>query len=78
MAGIRYYLQPCVLQRGCHFFGLVRRYYRVVGASDYERWLASALLGVTFPFLIFYAEFYKMWPLVGQPKPAAKAGSAAA
>jgi hypothetical protein len=33
--------------------------------SDFERWLASALLGVTFPLLIFYAEFFKMWPLVG-------------
>lgn len=33
--------------------------------NDFERWLASALLGVTFPFLIFYAEFFKMWPLVG-------------
>jgi len=31
--------------------------------NDYERWLASALLAVTFPFLIFYAEFFKMWPL---------------
>ena len=31
--------------------------------NDFERWLASALLGVTFPFLIFYAEFFKMWPL---------------
>ncbi|PWU12123.1 MAG: hypothetical protein C5B51_01200 [Terriglobia bacterium] len=31
---------------------------------DYEIWLASALLGVTFPFLIFYAEFFKMWPLL--------------
>jgi len=30
---------------------------------DYEIWLASALLAVTFPFLIFYAEFFKMWPL---------------
>lgn len=35
------------------------------GAPAYESevWLASALLGVTFPFLIFYAEFFKMWPL---------------
>jgi hypothetical protein len=32
-------------------------------AYDFEIWLASALLGVTFPFLIFYAEFFKMWPL---------------
>jgi hypothetical protein len=31
--------------------------------NDFERWLASALLGITFPFLIFYAEFFKMWPL---------------
>jgi hypothetical protein len=30
---------------------------------DYEIWLASALLAVTFPFLIFFAEFFKMWPL---------------
>jgi len=36
--------------------------------NDYERWLASALLGVTFPFLIFYAEFFKMWPLMGGQK----------
>jgi hypothetical protein len=32
-------------------------------AYDFEIWLASALLAVTFPFLIFYAEFFKMWPL---------------
>ena len=31
--------------------------------NDFERWLASALLGVTFPFLIFYAEFFEYWPL---------------
>ena len=30
---------------------------------DFEIWLASALLAVTFPFLIFYAEFFRMWPL---------------
>jgi hypothetical protein len=36
--------------------------------DDFERWLASALLGVTFPFLIFYAEFFKMWPLMKAPK----------
>jgi hypothetical protein len=32
-------------------------------AYEYEIWLASALLGVTFPFLIFLAECFKMWPL---------------
>jgi hypothetical protein len=30
---------------------------------DFETWLASALLAVTFPLMIFYAEFLKMWPL---------------
>jgi len=41
--------------------------------NDYERWLASALLGVTFPFLIFYAEFFRMWPLMAQEKKVGKA-----
>jgi len=30
---------------------------------DMEIWLASALLAVTFPLLIFFAEFFKFWPL---------------
>ncbi len=30
---------------------------------EFEIWLASALLSVTFPFLVFCAEFFKMWPL---------------
>jgi len=30
---------------------------------DFELWIASALLGVTFPLLIFYVEFFKLWPL---------------
>jgi len=32
-------------------------------AYDQEIWLASALLSVTFPFLIFHAEYFKLWPL---------------
>ena len=32
-------------------------------ANDFEIWVASALLGVTFPFLIFYAEFFQFWQL---------------
>ena len=28
-----------------------------------ELWLASALLSVTFPFLVFGSDFFKMWPL---------------
>jgi len=32
-------------------------------AYDFEVWLASSLLSVTFPFLIFAAEFFKLWPL---------------
>jgi hypothetical protein len=30
---------------------------------DFQIWLASALLSVTFPFLIFYAECFRFWPL---------------
>jgi hypothetical protein len=30
---------------------------------DFEIWLASALLSVTFPLLIFYAEFFQFWPM---------------
>jgi hypothetical protein len=30
---------------------------------DFEIWLASALLAVTFPFLIFFVDFLEMWPL---------------
>jgi hypothetical protein len=30
---------------------------------DFEIWLASALLSITFPFLVFFAEFFKLWPL---------------
>jgi hypothetical protein len=30
---------------------------------DLEIWTASALLAVTFPFLIFFADFFKFWPL---------------
>ncbi len=44
--------------------------------NDFERWLASALLGVTFPFLIFYAEFFEFWPLK-KAEPAAAHGTAA-
>jgi hypothetical protein len=33
-------------------------------AYDFEIWLASALLSVTFPLLIFHAEFFRFWPLV--------------
>lgn len=36
---------------------------------DWEIWLASALLSVTFPFLIFYAEFFKYWPLAKPASP---------
>lgn len=32
-------------------------------AYDFEIWLANALLSVTFPFLIFIAAYFAMWPL---------------
>jgi hypothetical protein len=37
---------------------------------DFEIWLASALLSVTFPLLIFYAEFFQFWPLQSAGGPA--------
>jgi len=39
-------------------------------AYTFEIWLASALLAVTFPFLIFFAELFQFWPL-GHPARAA-------
>jgi hypothetical protein len=42
---------------------------------DFEIWLASALLAVTFPFLILYAEFFKMWPLHKEAEDATAAPS---
>jgi len=29
----------------------------------FEIWLASALLAVTFPFLVIFAELFQFWPL---------------
>jgi len=37
---------------------------------DFEIWLATALLSVTFPLLIFYAEFFQFWPLQHASRPA--------
>lgn len=31
----------------------------------FEIWMASALLGITFPLLIVAADFFKLWPLKG-------------
>ncbi len=45
---------------------------------DFEIWLATALLSVTFPFLIFFAEFFGMWPLqkkAAEPNAAPSANS---
>jgi len=36
---------------------------------DFEIWLASALLSVTFPFLMYCAEFFKYWPLAKSAAP---------
>ena len=54
--------------------GLAMSYSRLAGvvtgalgsgppAYESELWLASALLSVTFPFLIYHAEFLGFWPL---------------
>jgi hypothetical protein len=38
-------------------------------AYDYEIWLANALLGITFPLLVFHAVFFSFWPLGGRARP---------
>jgi hypothetical protein len=43
---------------------------------DFEIWLASALLSVTFPFLMFYAAFFGYWPLAKSDAPKASAAAA--
>ena len=43
-------------------------------ANAFEIWLASALLGVTFPFLIFYAELLQFWQLHNPDSEIAVAG----
>ena len=47
-------------------------------AYDFEIWLASSLLSVTFPFLIFYAEFFQYWPLATSQRPEAARSTQAA
>jgi hypothetical protein len=39
---------------------------------DREVWLANALLGVTFPFLIYHAAFFGYWPLARSVDPGGK------
>jgi len=39
---------------------------------DFEVWLASALLAVTFPFMAYYTDFFQMWPLKKEPAVDAK------
>ena len=38
-------------------------------AYDFEIWIASACLSTTFPFLIFFAEFFQFWPLQAKTTP---------
>jgi len=47
-------------------------------AYEQEIWLASALLSVTFPFLVMYADFFKFWPLVRAETPAMSQAAAEA
>jgi hypothetical protein len=41
------------------------------GDLDQHLWLASALLGVTFPFLAMYNDFFQLWPLAPKARSAA-------
>jgi len=55
------------------FYGIVS-YFMVGpltgGGPEYQLdlWLASAMLAVTFPLLIIYAEFFRFWPFIGTEK----------
>ena len=33
---------------------------------DLELWLASAMLAITFPFMVVFADFFDFWPLARQ------------
>ncbi len=48
-----------------HTFPGYHSIFRTHGPPTYdlEIGLASALMAVTFPFLIFLPEFFKFWPL---------------
>jgi len=35
---------------------------------DFDLWLATAMLSITFPLLIIFADFFNFWPLAKQPK----------
>lgn len=35
---------------------------------DLDLWLASAMLSITFPLLIIFADFFKFWPLSQEPE----------
>jgi hypothetical protein len=39
------------------------------GELDQHLWLASALLGVTFPFLAMYNDLFQLWPLAPKTRP---------
>ena len=41
------------------------------GAMNVHLWLASALLGVTFPLMAMYHDFFHLWPLAAPKAPAA-------
>jgi len=44
---------------------------------QYELWLASALLAMTFPLMVAYAQFFNFWPIRGKVAPAVKEAPAA-
>ena len=50
----------------------------VAGAPNYqyELWLASALLAMTFPLMVCYAQFFDYWPIRGKQSAPAAGGEA--
>jgi hypothetical protein len=56
-------------------YGLVarQRFHLMPGAPayDFELWLASSMLSVTFPAMVLFAQYFQFWPLASHADPAA-------
>lgn len=46
------------------------------GQLNVHLWLASALLGVTFPLMAMYHDFFQLWPLAGRGQPPSRSRKA--
>jgi len=47
----------------------IARHTLAAGSPVYELeiWVANAMLGITFPLMVVFADFFEFWPLNRQP-----------